>query len=171
MIVCLDTHVLIWGIREEAESGQERMIQRTKAFLSELEREKHTVIIPAPVVMEFLLGVPLERHPDVLESLQKRFRVIPFDVVAASFASEIWLTQFKGRTIPDSWRLANPDITKAMLKVDIQLIGIALSRRAEVIYSNDTRMKKLAADRIKVEEVPVMTRQLAISEIAAASDL
>mgnify|MGYP001594595056 CR=1 FL=1 len=31
-LVCLDNHVLIWGIKEQPTKGQEDMVSRTKAF-------------------------------------------------------------------------------------------------------------------------------------------
>lgn len=52
MIVCLDTNVLIWGIRAFASPGQEQMLEDAKALVQKLDQENHRVIIPSPVIFE-----------------------------------------------------------------------------------------------------------------------
>lgn len=48
---CIDSHLLIWGIREEAEQGQEDMILRTKAFFSDCKNNNIRIIVPSVVLL------------------------------------------------------------------------------------------------------------------------
>jgi hypothetical protein len=57
MIVCLDTCILVWGVQGAAASNNAAKPAQARALLQQLETEKATIIIPAPVVFEFLLRV------------------------------------------------------------------------------------------------------------------
>ncbi len=54
-MVCLDTHVIIWGIKEEASPGQENMVQRAKSYIRHQVNQGVNLMIPAPVVAEALI--------------------------------------------------------------------------------------------------------------------
>ena len=59
-IVCIDTHIVIWGIKKQATKGQENMISRAESFLNWLDENKKKIIIPVPVISELLVPVPNE---------------------------------------------------------------------------------------------------------------
>lgn len=82
-LVCIDNHILIWGIRKTATPGQEAMIERTAQLLEYLDEQKTQVIVPAPVIAEFLVGADEHDHTRILQTLQQRFIVAPFDTLAA----------------------------------------------------------------------------------------
>lgn len=65
--VCLDNHILIWGVRGYATPGQEDRVERARDLFVELDESDAQVIVPAVVVAEFLAGVPRARHQDLLE--------------------------------------------------------------------------------------------------------
>ncbi len=87
--VCLDTHILIWGIKEESSPGQENMIPKAKLFLKWLDDNGIMAIIPSVVIGELLMPVPPEKHDEVYGILNK-FRIASFDAAAASCFAKIW---------------------------------------------------------------------------------
>lgn len=49
-VVCLDSQILVWGIKEQSSEGQEDMIPRAKAFLKWLDENNKKVVIAAPII-------------------------------------------------------------------------------------------------------------------------
>lgn len=151
-LVCLDTHILIWGIKEESEPGQKDMIPKAKAFLKWLEDKKIKVLIPSVVVAELLMRVPSEEHGKVIDFFQRKFITPPFDTVAACCFANIWRKKTDEKTIKEL--IDNLSITREKIKIDLQIIAIAVTRRASCIYSYDKAMPKLAEGYISVKEIP-----------------
>ena len=79
--VCLDNNILIWGIRGISTPGQEGMISRTQALFEDLDASDAHIMVPAVVVSEFLTGVPKAQHQSLLEVLNRRFELPPFDIL------------------------------------------------------------------------------------------
>lgn len=152
MVVCLDTHVLIWGVRGFASPGQEEMPSRARAFLEKLSRDREQVIIPAPVVAEYLIGVSPAYQQSSLEKMGKSFVIAPFDAAAAGEAARIRtaLGIGGGPTVSGP----NGNCNRTALKFDLLIVAVALSRKCDVIYSSDGDFKKLFSDFIPVEEIP-----------------
>lgn len=82
-LICFDTHVLIWGIKEEAKEGQEDRIPLTKRFIDKLSADDN-VLIPSIVMAEFLIPIPSKQHAMVINLFKKKFIIAPFDALAAS---------------------------------------------------------------------------------------
>src|SRR5215831_15530938 len=99
---CLDNHILIWGIRQEATLGQESMILRAELFLKHLEETKTAVIVPSIVIGEFLVKVAIEKHEEVQAELEKRFRIVPYDAAAAACAARIFQEQKASKTVVEN---------------------------------------------------------------------
>lgn len=167
MIACVDTHVLIWGIREEASAGQERMITRSKHLLSELDKVEARIIVPAPVVMEALIGLDPLRHQAFLGRLARQFVIAPFDARAAAEAASIWLTVNQGQQLADEIRLASKGATRKEITCDIMILAIAIARGALVLYSEDGTLARLATrvGRIRVEGIPEAKTQLRFDQL------
>jgi predicted nucleic acid-binding protein len=154
MIACLDTNILIWGIRSYSNPGQENLIEDSKALLEKLEKEKDRVIIPSPVIFEYLLGIG-DRSilAKIQNELSKRFEIAPFDNLAAHICADIWLEKNNGQSVAPELQKFAP---KAFLKVDCQIVSIAVSRNAEIIYTHDSRKSLLAfaENHIKISDIP-----------------
>ncbi len=75
-MICLDNMVLAWGLADRATSGQEGMIELTRAYLEDLEKKGKRVVIPAPALCEFLVPVPKEQHLDMLKKFARNFVVM-----------------------------------------------------------------------------------------------
>lgn len=158
MVVCLDTHILIWGIQGEALPEFSSMVAMTQEFLKKLDKEGVKAIVPAPVVWEFLMGIDMDRAKSALEVLHKRFRIIPFDARAAFAANEIWQKNNEEKKLSgEDWHSFSGGKNKA--KIDCQIIAIARVSGASIIYSHDGDMEKLAQGFVEVREVPMLPVQ------------
>jgi predicted nucleic acid-binding protein len=153
--VCLDNHILIWGIRGISSVGQESMILRAKALLKDLDDENAEVLVPAVVVAEFLTGVPKDQHVELLNVLNRRFQVPPFDVRAAAAAAALF-RDFAERTptLREQLHAELPEISSVKIKADVQILATALARRADLLYTHDRSLIKMAAGLIEVRELP-----------------
>ena len=155
-IVCIDTNILIWGIKEEANQGQEEMIPRAKSFLKSLENTATKILIPSIVMAEFLMRIPSELHPTITNLFSKNFLVVPFDIAAATQCSKIWRDQKDSTAIK---QLVANGSTRAELKADRMIVATALSRSAECIYSHDKTLKIFANGFIQVKDIPFIPKQ------------
>lgn len=155
-LVCLDNHVLIWGIKEQPTDGQEEMVSRTKAFIESLNNDETIVLIPSVVIAEFLMPVPSEFHAMVINLFNKNFIIAPFDALAASKFSLIW-NAYKP---PDEAKeLIDNQATRAELKADSMIVATAIARKADYIVSHDTWLKTIAKNFIEVKEIPFIPEQ------------
>lgn len=161
-LVCLDTHILIWGIKEEATEGQEEMIARAKAFLEHLEKTDRRVLIPAVVVAEFLLRLPVEVHHTIVNLFQRAFFTAPFDLQAAERFARIWQAQRDTGRIQELSQ--SHGATKSELKADCMIVATAVARGTSCIYSNDDTLQKFAEGYIDVHEMPDILTQLDLFE-------
>ena len=151
-IVCIDTHIVIWGIKKQATKGQENMISRAESFLNWLDENKKKIIIPVPVISELLVPVPNEAHEKFLQTIHSKFRVVPFDEVAAVRMAQI----FNSKTDEPELKAYRDEnqIPREKMKIDFQIASIAIVRGAECIYSHDPHLMKFVGDIIPVKEMP-----------------
>ena len=63
-MICLDTHVLIWRLGKYARvtKGQEEMVDRAERYIDFLQREKIEIMIPTPVLAEYLVGATAQER-------------------------------------------------------------------------------------------------------------
>ena len=153
--VCLDNHILIWGIRGVSTPGQEGMISRTQALFEDLDESDADVMVPAVVVSEFLAGVPKPQHPGLLEVLNRRFQLPPFDVRTAAVAAELWRDAAERNPhLRDLVREAFPGTEKAKIKADMMILATALVRKADVLYTHDGPLRAIADGLIEARNLP-----------------
>lgn len=155
-LVCFDSHVLVWGVKEQATPGQEEMIPRTKAFIRKLQEDRIHVLIPSVVIAEFLMPIPLDVHATVINLFDRAFVVVPFDAAAASQFARIWSSN-KGQELVSS--LIRNGSTRAELKTDSLIVATAVSHNAECIYSHDDGVKAFAQGFIEVRKIPFISEQ------------
>lgn len=151
-IVCLDTQIIIWGIKEEASPSQEHLIPQAKNFIEWLDENDKKVIIPVPIISELLAPIPDSKYEELLGLLNSRFRVVPVDEVAAIKCAQIWRDRKDDKELRE-YRKQNK-ITRERMKFDFQIAAVAIVRKAECIYSNDPHIKKFVGDIITVKEMP-----------------
>lgn len=158
-LVCLDTHILVWGVKEESTPGQEAMVYKAKLFFKWLDDNGMKAIIPSVVLGEFLILIPAESHSRVIESFQRNFLIAPYDAAAASCFAKIW----QGKRANEK---KNEDVsgTRAKLNADRQIVATAITHGASCIYSYDEDLAKFAEGYIEVKEIPDMPDQLNLLE-------
>lgn len=128
------------------------MVERTKRYLDSLKDENETLMIPTPVVAEYLQGFDRDAQPDQLDKLQRYFFLPSFDVASACLAAEI----SSGKTVPTSYGPGDRD----SIKTDVQIIAIAIVHRADLIVThNVSEFSRLAGDRIQISDVPSVPQQ------------
>lgn len=156
-VVCLDLHILIWGIRSISATGQKEMINRAQSLLTELDDSNAHILVPAVVVTEFLAGVPKETHTKLLEVLNRRFQLPPFDVRTAAIAADLWrIGAEKDPSLRDVIRETFPAVTNAKIKADTMILATALMRKADILYTHDGPLRTIAKQWIEVRELPLM---------------
>lgn len=78
--------------------------------------------------------------------LAEVFWIVPYDTRAALINAKIWNDREE-----EIKKLQNQGISRQTIKVDIQIISVALAADCEVLYINDQRMERLAKNVIKTE--------------------
>ena len=154
-LICFDTQVLIWGIKEQATEGQEDNIALAKRFIDKLSNDDY-VLIPSIVMAEFLIPIPPELHATVINLFKKNYIIAPFDAFAASKFSLIWQTNKPKET---KNQLAKDYTTRAELRADSMIVATAVAQKAECIYSYDKWVKTFAKGFIDVKEVSFIPQQ------------
>lgn len=152
-LVCVDNHVLIWAIKNEASSGQEEMVSRTKRFIKHLDETNCRVLVPAVVIAEFLMNLPSSAHVTITTLFQQHYLVAPFDIKAASKFSEIWQANH------NSANKGQIGKTRESIKIDDMIVATAVAWGADCIYSHDPGVKAFSKGFIDVKEIPVIAEQ------------
>ena len=151
-LVCVDTHILIWGIREHVEDGQESMVYRTKAFFEWCKSNNTTIMVPSVVVGELLTAIESNHHAMVINLLETGFDIPSYDAKSAALFARLWREKKKSGLVGEIQ--SNLQATRQELKADCMIVATAISRNAEVIYSHDAKLKSFANGNIKVHELP-----------------
>ncbi len=149
MRLLVDTNILIQILapnkagltHPETNASLERVDERAQAFVSEAERRNALILIPTPVLSEFLIGVEASRYQEYLDTLNGSacFAVVDFDTAAAIECAQL----------PDRKELAqiSPGQVANKLKYDRQIVGIALAAMADEIWSHDDSLRKIASSK------------------------
>lgn len=150
--ICLDSQVLIWGIKKESTPKRRDMIDKANSLLNYLAKPDSNliIIVPSVVIMELLMPCFLLDHTEVIRQINTRLNPVPFDIAAARAAAQVWQSKQSDSTINE---LKTNDDAKPRIKVYCQIIGTAISNKVDCICSEDGALKKLAADFIDVKTI------------------
>lgn len=118
--------------------------ERIDLLIERLEEEHETIIIPTPVLSEFLILAGKD-GPRYLTQLDRRslFRIEAFDIKAAIelAAIEVSIRSSKGKR---AVKRDEAQGTWAKIKFDRQIVTIAKVNGATTIYSDDEDVEKFA---------------------------
>lgn len=150
-IVCLDNHILIWGIEQKARDNQKEMIPKAKSLIDSLSERDIKAIIPTVVLSEFLMPIPAQEVGNYINIIQQHLMIVPYDTMAAMLFAKIW--QAKNPKVVEELR-REEGIGKNHLKIDCMIVATAITRKADCIYSYDRGLQKFAEGYIDVREIP-----------------
>ncbi len=95
-------------MRGVATPGQEEMINRAQGLFEDLDAADADILVPSVVVAEFLAGVPKPQDVGLLDVLNRKFQVVPFDVRTAAIAAELWRDARRNVIPTSATRFARP---------------------------------------------------------------
>ncbi len=155
-IAGIDTCIAIWGVQEIATEGQEAMIMKARCFLEDLQNQGCHVVMPSVVAGEFLAGVPAGRQAEFGTKLTSRFRIVPYDMAAATWAARIWAEKHG----MEGLRELLGDVTKRKIHADLKIVATALAQEVDVLYTHDDNVIKLASAYLVARNMPDQQVQL-----------
>jgi predicted nucleic acid-binding protein len=117
----------------------ERCKERIEHLIKELNDSRTRILIPTPVLSEFLVKAGPNKHEFLNEFLGSHsFIVGSFDQRAAIELAMLEDADLKSGKVLDN------TTTKAKIKFDRQILAIAKVQGASVIYTDDEKLAKLA---------------------------
>lgn len=152
-VVCIDNHILIWGLKRFASPGQEFRLDQTEQCLQILKEQKAQIVVPTVVCAEFLTGLDDENSRNqYIRIIQRNFAVIPFDIGASMRFPALWSSVKKERLE----ELKQQGATKQTLKADCMIVASAIQHKANMIISNDRELAAFASTYIEVKTIESM---------------
>lgn len=152
MLVAFDSSFLITLFDSRyGEAGA--LDPRLTHLIATLEREKATIVIPAPALSEVLIGAG-DAAPRYLNAINisARFRVAPFAERAAVEAAAAHREAIKAGDKKEGQRFWQK------VKYDRQIVSIAIVEGASILYSNDDDIRRLAASSslevVRMDDLP-----------------
>jgi predicted nucleic acid-binding protein len=144
----------------------ENVSERIDLLLETLERDRETIIIPAPVLTEFLILIGEEEGSRLITEIEndKNYQVESYDKRAAI---ELAVMSRAIRT-KGGGRRGDQEGTYAKITFDRQIVAIAKANNVTAIYSDDKGLGNFAEKNgLKV----VRTWELPLPEVDAQQDL
>ncbi|MGF6149012.1 Uncharacterised protein [Kingella potus] len=139
-MIVLDNNALVFLYRPEG--GQEDHSIRMK-HLFECQKEQGGIFgIPAPVLSEFLIGEPSpakrQEFLQLFGAKSRIFKILPFDMKSAAVCAII---SDRLKNLPNE----ESKEPRQKIKIDRQIIAIALSNSAQSVISHDKNLLNTAA--------------------------
>ena len=113
-------------------------LARARALLDVLGQDNNLkIIIPAPVLAEYLVKVEKENYQKVLDfvSLNPKLQVVNFDKLAAIECADL-------AKLDSPFNVKDINETKAKLVVDRQIVAIAKAHSVDEVWTHDQGLAK-----------------------------
>jgi hypothetical protein len=95
------------------------------------------------------MKIPVEQHQNFISQFSKNFIIAPFDAHAASQFAYIW------QKTGESYQSNNQGNSgREKIKVDCMIVAIAVAQKANVLYSEDADIIKIANGFVNVKTIP-----------------
>lgn len=112
---------------------------RVSLLLTELAARGARVMVPTPVLSEFMIKAGPNRDTFLAEMKRSRaFQISPFDEACAMELALLEDADLK------SVKPLSDEVTKAKLKFDRQIVAMAKVHRVTAIYTGDVHLSKVA---------------------------
>lgn len=122
MMVMVDSNFLIKLVNDN---------QTYRIFLQSLERSEISLGLPTPVVAEFLVKDNNYERATFLSKVNSFTQNFDFDMKSALLSAEIF------RDLLDIGYIKENNSERQVIKVDIQIISIAVANRVSKLYTAD----------------------------------
>lgn len=162
-LAVIDSNIFIWGIKGYATEGQEGLKAKSAGLIRWLSDNDYKLLLPIPQLVELMSYVPVDEQSNILDFIDKRFILAPFDNLAASKCSELIHSILTIEELIE-YRKAQK-ITKAKLKYDSMIVSTAIVRNVERIYTDDKDLVKFAGGQIDVKLLNDVPEYLSQSSI------
>lgn len=129
-LIILDTNALITLLTKDKDEAEYKNLV---AFLN--QGKNFSMALPMPTISEFIAGDDNEARSLSLLKPNSKFKNLNFDAKAALSAAKVYRDY---RNLPKNRKSQDP---RQKVKVDIQIIGIALANNATAIVSHDQGLK------------------------------
>lgn len=129
-MIILDTNALITLLTKDKDEAEYKNLV---AFLN--QGKNFSMALPMPAISEFIAGDDNEARSLSLLKPNSKFKNLDFDAKAALSAAKVYREY---RSLPKNRKSQDP---RQKVKVDIQIIGIALANNATAIISHDQGLK------------------------------
>ena len=129
-LIILDTNALITLLTIDKNQAEYKNLV---AFLN--QAKQFSIALPMPVISEFIAGDDNEARSLSLLKPNSKFKNLDFDAKAALSAAKVYRDY---RNLPKNRKSQDP---RQKVKVDIQIIGIALANNVTAIISHDHGLK------------------------------
>ena len=154
-MICFDTSPIIWGVQGVAGQYQSEMVDRTRRYIKHLAEKNKRIMIPTPALTEYLLKFKPEDQKKQRRVIEKNFVVPAYDIPAVEVAAELL-----GNTAVIKEMRKSENYDKVRVRIDAQIIAVAIVNKAEKIISHDDNFVKIAQGKIPIVEVPTIHEQL-----------
>lgn len=146
--VCFDANVLIWGVLQDGGATQQGMIEHAKALIQQCADRNDSVLIPAVAVAEAVCNAPIEMQDNWFRVMSERFMIVPYTVRCAAFNARLWQEQAAVRA-----EMKEMGVQRQLIKVDFQILAIAVVNQCKVLYTEDKGLALLAEKYMEVKKV------------------
>ncbi len=109
-MICLDTSPVIWAVQSPDKESSDPIVARTVHYLRRAGETGESLAIPAPVLFEYLVGLPVDRHSESRRAIEANFLVPAFDTKAACIAAAIQADRERFRAADHRNHTANRQI-------------------------------------------------------------
>ena len=133
-MVVFDASLLLFILDDKVKASTPNARERVEYLIDCLSKENEKIVVPTPALSECLVHAG-PAGPDYLAIITKRavFRVASFDERAAVEAAfRTWAARRRGQP-----KGGSPEIAKAKIKFDRQIVAIAKVEGATAVYSDD----------------------------------
>jgi predicted nucleic acid-binding protein len=157
-IVCIDTQILIWGFKKQANPTQQDKIDKATTFVKQLSDLKLHILIPVIVLGELLVPIERSQHGAFIQKMKTDFMIAPYDTRAASIAADLWKNYRNELSNIDV--VDNAESLRVHIKSDCMVVAIAIANSVNKIYSEDPHISHLCNGKLICEKMPLIPQQM-----------
>lgn len=162
MKVCIDSNIIIWGIKKDFTGDQESMVAWAIDFFDWLDSEGIEVMVPELVLAEIMAPEEPSQREVLRNYIEENFIVGSFDSIAVDKFAELMYNHY-----PDvKYMVSSGEVRKDKMKFDMAIAATAIVQGCDCIYSHDKKMAKVCKGFIEVKEMPRLSMPRPTMEIS-----